>query len=356
MERGTATQMGRLGLTQAARGLRTSPMAAGTYRATLCTELGQPLTVQQLERQEELGDGEVRVAPHYSSINFADILVVQGKYQAKPPMPFTPGSEYAGVVTEVGSDVTNLKAGDKVFGFALSGGMAEEIVVPSWSLSVVPASMSLDVASAIVCVYGTAWMALKHRAGIKAGDWVLVTGGAGGMGLATVDLATHVFDAKVIAVCSTDEKCAMAKKLGAAATINSSREKLKTAVMEATDGDGVDIVLDNVGGKMYDECLRCMAFEGRIMGIGFASGDIPKIPANILLVKNISALGVFWGNYTIYGQEMYQKSVQEVIKAYVAGKLHPHISKVFPLDQTNEAFQYVADRKSTGKVVINCKL
>lgn len=323
------------------------------YHAAVCTELGKPLQLLKRERTA-LDEDQVRLAVKRAAINFGDILVVQGKYQLKPALPFTPGSEITGQILEVGSKVTRFKSGDTVVGTLSFGGYAEELVAAESSFHPVASHVSLEEAAATVVSYGTAELALQRTIQIKSSDVILVTAAAGALGLAAVDLAANVYKASVIGACGGPDKCKLASKYGAKFTIDYKTENIRERVKEITKGKGVDIVFDVVGGKVLEESLRCLAFEGKLLTLGYTSGEIPKIPANLLLVKNISAHGVFWGSYGLNNPEIYLKSITTVLRLLQEGKIKPHVGKVFPLSQVNEALKYVATRQSTGKVILDC--
>lgn len=335
---------------------QTASGAAGTYKAAVCTELGKPLQILNMPSKPTLASGEVRVAVHAASVNFADLLLIIGKYQEKMDPPFTPGSELAGVVTEVGAGVSAVQVGDHVASVSQTGGaFAEEIVVDSQL--VVPLQSTLDStkAASYVISYGTALMALKRRAAVQEGETVLVTAAAGATGLACVELASKLFGAKVIGACGGPEKCELVKSKGAIECIDYRKEDIRQRIKDITKGRGVDVVIDNVGGKSTIDCLKSLAFEGRLVTVGYASGDIPQIPANLLLLKSSSILGVYWGNYSYRNPQAFMETILQSTKWLHKGDISPHISQVFDLEKINEAFAFIGSRKSTGKVVIRMK-
>ncbi|XP_072050572.1 quinone oxidoreductase-like protein 2 homolog [Amphiura filiformis] len=336
------------------RCLQVSPVssARSTHRAAVCTELGKPLKLQEVPSEELCTGQKVRLSIKGCGINYSDLLMAAGLYQDKPPLPFIPGAEVAGDVIEVAEGVTSVSKGDRVVAMAALGGFAEQCIVDEESVFRMPDSMSYEEGAAVVISYGTAWLGLTRRANTKPGETVLVTAAAGAVGLATVDLATNVIGAKVIGAAGGPEKCKVVADKGAIGTIDYNTQSIRDVVKEMTDDRGADVICDAVGGDVFKQCLRCIAWEGRILVIGFAGGDIPKIPANILLVKNISAVGLFWGNYRINDESTHRKSIQDVLGFYQEGKIKPHIGKTFSLDKANEAFMYIHKRKSTGKVVI----
>ncbi|XP_071817833.1 quinone oxidoreductase-like protein 2 homolog isoform X2 [Apostichopus japonicus] len=326
--------------------------AQRTYRAAQCQELGKPLVLARLPSQE-LQSGQVRIKVCAAGVNFGDLLMIQGAYQEKPPLPFVAGSELAGEVLDIGDDVTNFRKGDRVVGLTFNlGAFAEEAVCNQYELWHIPKSIDYVTAASLPCSYGTAWLGLTRRAKVREGETVLVTAAAGAVGLAAVDLASHVLGAKVIGAAGGPEKCQLLEKRGAFATIDYKTESIRDKTKEVTDGEGANVIFESVGGDTFKQCLRSIAWEGRIMVIGFAGGEVPKIPANILLVKNVSAIGFYWGQHALKDNAAYRKSVEDVFKLCDQGKISPHIGKVWTLDQVNEAFLSVKDRKSTGKVVV----
>ncbi|XP_078384582.1 quinone oxidoreductase-like protein 2 homolog isoform X2 [Oculina patagonica] len=325
------------------------------YRAALCKELGKPLVVEQVPATEKLKASQVRIAVHSCGINFADILMCLGKYQEKPPLPFIPGSEIAGEVIETGEGVKQLSKGDRVFGLAALGGFAEECIVEQSGLWKLPSNVGYSQASAFAVSYGTAYVGLTNKSNTQPGQTVLVTAAAGALGLATVDIAANALGAQVIGAASKD-KLDVVTSMGASATIDYNKESIKDKVKELTGGKGANVIMEAVGGKVFNECLRCIAWGGVILPVGFASGDIPQIPANILLVKNCSAAGLFWGAHMKYNPALLKDSVDKSLGLLTQGKLKgPHISGEFELDQANDAFKFVMQRKSTGKVLIKTR-
>jgi len=324
------------------------------YRASVCTEFGKPLMIQNMERQEELSSGEVRVQVSATGINFGDLLMIVGKYQVKVPPPFTPGSEFAGTILEVADDVEGFKPGMRVAGSVTVGAFSEEVVGNAQMMWEIPEMMTFEEAASFVISYGTAYMGLKRRANVHEGETVLVTASAGATGLAAVDLASNVFNCKVIGACGSDEKCEFVKSKGAHHAINYRNEEIKSSVMNYSE-HGADVVFEAVGGKVFKDSLRSIAWEGRLLVVGFASGEIPQIPANHLLVKNASAVGLYWGAYSMRDREAFNWSIEECMKLYKEGKIKPHYSASFPLKKVNDAFKFIQQRKSTGKVVITMR-
>ncbi|XP_068758853.1 quinone oxidoreductase-like protein 2 homolog [Montipora capricornis] len=325
------------------------------YRAAMCKELGKPLVVGEVPATERLEASQVRIAIHSCGINFADVLMCLGKYQEKPPMPFIPGSEIAGEVTETGEQVKRFSKGDRVFGFTKLGGFAEECIVDQKGLQKIPSSLTFQQAAAFAVSYGTAYVGLVNKANTQPGQSVLVTAAAGALGLATVDLAANVLGAKVIGAASK-EKLDIVREMGAFATIDYNNENLRDRIKELTGGKGANVIMESVGGKVFAECLRSIAWGGVILPVGFMSGEIPQIPANVLLVKNVSAAGLFWGSHSEHNPKLLKESIDKTLELKEEGKLKgPHISGEFDLNQANEAFKFIMQRKSTGKVLIRAR-
>jgi NADPH2:quinone reductase len=314
--------------------------------------LGGPekLVVEDLP-SPPMREGAVRVAIHGAGLNFADILLIAGQYQTKPPMPFTPGSETAGVVTEVGPGVRRHKVGDRVMAIMEGGGYAEEAVIAVERVLPIPEQMDFVTAAGFPIAYGTSHGALEWRARLQPGEWLLVTGAAGGVGLTAVEIG-KAMGAHVIAAASSAEKLAVAQQHGADHVIDYSKEDIRERVKAITGGRGVDVVYDPVGGDVFDACLRCLAWEGRIIIIGFAAGRIPQIPANLALVKNIDVIGFYWGSYQSRKPQLLQKSLVQLVEWFSQGKLKPHVSHRFDLRDARQALEMLQQRKSTGKVVL----
>ncbi|XP_026559114.1 quinone oxidoreductase-like protein 2 [Pseudonaja textilis] len=323
-----------------------------TYRAVLCTELKKPLVVRDVP-SALLQSHEVRIHVRCCGVNFADILACQGLYQYQYPLPFIPGMEYSGDVVETGKAVTNIKEGDCVIGVTNGKALAEEYIADSKLLWKIPQGVPYEQAAALPVSYGTAILALKHRAQTQPGETVLVTAAAGATGLAVVDVAASVLKAKVIAAAGSDSKCHLATQKGAVESVNYNKASLKEEVKKLTANKGVNVVIDLFGGDIFKQALHSLAFEGRIVVVGFAGGTIPPIPANILLLKNISALGLFWGRYRDEEFPVFSSTISSALSYYQEGQIQPHIGGVFKLEEVNEAFAHIIQRKSTGKVVIS---
>ncbi len=284
-------------------------------------------------------------------VNYPDGLLVQGLYQMKPEHPFIPGTEVAGVVTEVGEGVKHLNVGQRVVAMNMLNGYAEKILQPAQLAMPLPDSISSEEAAGLITAHATAHHALKQRAKIQPGETLLVTGAAGGTGLAAVQIG-KAMGAKVIAVCSTQEKLDIAKANGADVLINYSDTDLKAAVKEATEGKGVDVVYEVVGGETFDVLSRSMAWNGRLLVIGFASGTIPKLPINLTLVKGYSLVGVFWGTFTMKEPQVFMENMIELMGWYEAGKVKVVVDEVFPLSETASALNKVMNRQVIGKVIL----
>lgn len=281
-------------------------------------------------------------------LNFADLLLVQGQYQEMPPYPFTPGLEMAGRVVAVGADVSGFATGDRVAAFAGQGGLAQQAAVSSTSAIKIPDEMPFDVAAAFQVAYGTSHVALSHRANLRADETLVVFGAAGGVGLTAVELGA-LMGAKVIAVARGDKKLGIARQAGAHHLIDSEEGDLKGALRKL---GGADVVYDPVGGNLFDAALRATNPEGRILSIGFASGNVPQVPANILLVKNLSVIGFYWGGYAKFRPEILHQSMETLLNWYEQGKLQPHIGHRVALEEADQGMELLASRRATGKVVI----
>ncbi len=295
--------------------------------------------------------GEVRVAIRAASLNFPDILIVQNKYQMKPPLPFVPGSEYAGVVEAVGDGVTHLKVGDAVAAFGGTGGFGTHAVVKAALAMPLPSGFPFDEASAFVLTYATTHHALLDRAALKAGETVLILGAAGGVGTAAIQIAKAV-GAKVIAAASSDAKCALCRELGADATINYGSDNIRDEIKALTDGKGPDVVFDPVGGDLAEPVFRSIAWRGRYLVVGFAQGGIPALPWNLALLKGASVVGVFWGDFARREPEANADALAELARWYAQGKVKPVIDQRLPMAQLRHAFEIMASRQVRGKLVM----
>ena len=295
--------------------------------------------------------GEVRVAIRAASLNFPDLLIVQNKYQMKPPLPFVPGSEYAGIVDAVGAGVTQLKVGDAVAAFGGTGGFATHAVVNAALVLPLPPGFALDDASAFVLTYATTHHALLDRAALKVGETVLVLGAAGGVGTAAIQIAKAV-GARVIAAASSDAKCALCLRLGADAAINYGSANLRDEIKRLTEGKGPDVVYDPVGGDLAEPVFRSIAWRGRYLVVGFAQGGIPALPWNLALLKGASIVGVFWGEFARREPKANAKALAELAQWYAQGRVKPVIDQRLSMDQLPKAFEIMGSRRVHGKLVM----
>jgi NADPH:quinone reductase len=321
-------------------------------KAVVCKAFGPPetLVVEDVPSPAP-GPGEVVVSMHAASLNFPDVLIIQNKYQVKPPLPFSPGSELAGVVKAVGDGVTRVKPGDRVMAFTGYGAFAEEVKTHESRLVPMPAGMDFPTAASFILTYGTSDHALSDRGALAAGETLLVLGAAGGVGLAAVEIG-KALGARVIAGASSEEKLAACRAHGADDTINYAMEDLRERIKTITGATGVDVVYDAVGGPYTEPALRSTAWRGRLLVVGFAAGDIPRIPLNLTLLKGCSIVGVFWGDFARREPGRFASRVKQLGEWFQQGKLKPHVSATLPLDRAVEALQMMASRKVIGKVVL----
>jgi len=321
-------------------------------KAIICNAFGAPEELRFADCPSPgVGAGQVRIRVHAAGVNFPDTLIIQGKYQFRPPFPFSPGAEVAGTVDAVGEGVAHVKPGDRVLGTGIFGGYAEEMVVDASACFPIPDTMPFETAAGFLLTYGTSHHALKQRATLQPGETVLVLGAAGGVGLAAVELA-KAMGARVIAAASTDEKLALTREYGADGLINYTAQDLREAVKALTGGKGVDVIYDPVGGDLAEPAFRSIGWGGRYLVVGFAGGDIPSLPLNLPLLKGAAIVGVFWGQFTRLEPEVHQANVAELLAWAAEGRLKPHISEVFPLARAAEALRVVMERKAKGKVVL----
>jgi NADPH2:quinone reductase len=321
-------------------------------RAVLCKAHGSPdaLVVEDVESPTP-GRGQVVVTVKASGVNFPDTLIIRGLYQFKPPMPFSPGSEVAGIVKQVGEGVETVKPGDRVIAFGPFGGFAEEMLAESGAVIPMPAAMDFETAASVVMTYGTDLHALKDRAHLQPGETLLVLGAAGGIGLAAVEIG-KAMGARVIAAASSDEKLAICREHGADAVINYRSEDLKERINALTERRGVDVVVDPVGGAYSEPALRGMAWNGRFLVIGFTAGDIPRIPLNLPLLKGCSIVGVFWGSFAARDPRRNHDNLRELLGWFEAGQLKSRISARYPLERAADALNAISERKVMGKAVL----
>ncbi len=324
-------------------------------KAIICEKFGNTEDLKFVEIEKpSCGDHQVLIEVHACSINFPDTLIIQGKYQFKPPFPFSPGSDLSGIVVAKGKEVTTYNIGDEIIAITLCGGLAEYAVVDVDKCMPKPNKLTFEEASAFLYTYSTALYALKNRGGISKNDTVLILGAAGGIGMASIQLAKH-FGASVIAAASTHEKLDKCKSAGADFLINYTDEDLKNRSKEITNKKGVDLVLDVVGGKYAEPSLRAIAWEGRYLVVGFASGEIPKFPLNLALLKGCQIVGVFLGAFSQKQRESFKLLNEELMTLVREGKIKPQIQNTFPLKDAPKAIQMMADRKAIGKLVIKIK-
>jgi NADPH:quinone reductase len=295
--------------------------------------------------------GEVRVAIRAASLNFPDLLIVQNKYQMKPPLPFVPGSEYAGTADAVGEGVSHVKVGDAVASFGGMGGFATHACVDARLLMPLPPGFAFDDAAAFICTYGTTHHALLDRAELKAGETVLVLGAAGGVGTAAIQIAKAA-GARVIAAASSDDKCQLCRELGADEAINYSTASIRDELKALTDGKGPDVVYDPVGGDLTEPVFRSIAWRGRYLVIGFAQGTIPSLPLNLALLKGASVVGVFWGDFARREPQRNAKALAELAAWYAEGRIKPVIDQKLPMPQLKAAFERMGSRLVHGKLVM----
>lgn len=330
-------------------------------KALQCVELGGPdkLKINELDSPSAT-PGHVVIDVKSGSINFPDVLMIQGLYQFQPPLPFTPGGESAGIISEVGEEVTKFKVGDKVFAMTGTGAFAEKILAHEASCTLIPDSMDYDSAAALSMTYGTSLYALKQRANIQPGETLLVLGASGGVGIAAIELG-KAMGAKVIAAASTQDKIDMCMAHGAdegfiypSGNLDRDQQKeLSNKIKELTGGVGANVVYDPVGDSYSEPCLRATAWEGRYLVIGFAAGEIPKMPLNITLLKGCQIVGVFWGAWVGMYPDENNKNFAELFKLHAEGKINPEVSQKYSLEDSADAFLHLANRKAKGKVIIN---
>ncbi len=322
-------------------------------RAVLCKTWGGPRDLSLEETAPPpMTDGGVRVRVRAAGVNFADVLIIQGTYQIKPQHPFSPGLEVAGEVIECAPGVDGFKPGDRVMATTGYGGFAEEVVVAATTVFAMPDAMSFAEGAAFPVAYSTSHLGLVYKGALKAGETLLVLGATGGVGLTAVEIG-HCLGATVIAVAGGAEKLKVAAEYGADHLIDHRTDDIRARVKEITGGRGADLVYDPVGGAAFEAALRSVARGGRMMIVGFASGDIPQIPANILLIKNVTVLGFYWGGLRELEPELMARSFDEVLALYSEGRIKPHVSRTFPLEEAAAALEALIERTSTGKVVLS---
>jgi NADPH:quinone reductase len=321
-------------------------------RARLCHEWGMPDQLRVEEINSRLpSKGEVQIRVRAAGVNFPDALIVQGKYQLQPPFPFSPGAEVAGEVMAVGEGVTHVKAGDRVTAFCGVGGFAEEVIAAADATALLPAHADFKIAAAFSLAYGTSWHAIRDRAALQPGETMLVLGASGGVGLAAVEIGKAI-GARVIAAASSTEKLALCKQHGADVLINYETENLRDALKRETGSKGVDVVYDPVGGKFAEPAFRSIAWRGRYLVIGFASGPIPALPLNLALLKGASIVGVFWGEFAKREPDANHAGIRELLGWLAEGKIKPYVSRTYTLDEAPQALNDLMQRRATGKLVV----
>ena len=321
-------------------------------KAILCTRFGGPDELEFKDLPDPApGAGEVVVAVKAAALNFFDTLIIAGKYQFKPPFPFSPASEFAGVVERVGAGVTGLAAGDRVLGYGGHGAAREKVQIAAQRVVKIPDQLDFDRAAGVTVIYGTTLHALKDRGKLKSGETLAVLGASGGTGLAAIEIG-KLMGARVIACASSDDKLAFCRDRGADDTINYANEDVKEGLRRVTGGKGVDVIYDPVGGPYAEAALRSIAWGGRVLVIGFAAGEIPKIPLNLALLKGCDIVGVFWGAFIERDPKGHQANMAELVRWAAEGKISAHVHGVYPLEKTPEALKAIADRKVMGKVIL----
>lgn len=316
-------------------------------RAMQVTDLGQPLRLREIATPEP-GAGQVLVKVHTCGLNFGDLLIIKGTYQEKPEVPFTLGMELCGTVTEVGEGVSTLQVGQRIAAYCGFDALADYAAIPANVCVPIPDAMSDEHAAAFLISYGTSHVALDYKAHLKAGERLLVLGASGGIGLTAVELG-KLMGAEVIAVARGADKLAVAQAMGADHLINSDTDDIREVVKSL---GGADVVYDPIGGDQFKAALRACRPEARLIPLGFASGEVPQIPANHLLVKNLTVIGFYWGGYTRVNPKVLTDSFEVLTQWYVEGKIKPHVSNVLPLEEANAALDLLRTRKATGKVVV----
>jgi NADPH2:quinone reductase len=321
-------------------------------KAIVCREFGTPEKLVYEDVQPlPMGKSAVRVAVKAIGVNFPDTLIIQGKYQFRPEPPFTPGGEFAGEIIEVGADIKHLKSGDHVAGVITWGAYAEQVVAPAAAILPLPKGMDFTAAAGFPMIYGTSYHALKQRADLKSGETLLVLGAAGGVGLAAVQLG-KVMGARVIAAAGTDEKLAVCKTNGADEVINYGSGSLKEQVKKLTGGKGADVIYDPVGGELFDQCMSCINWNGRLLVVGFAGGAIPNLAVNRVLLKGCAVVGVFWGQFVMKEPQVNMANFHQLFQWHTEGRLRPPVSQTYPLAQAAQAMNDLLSRKATGKLIL----
>lgn len=324
-------------------------------KAVLCKAFGpaDTLVIEEVN-SPEIKKNEVLLDVHAAGINFPDTLIIEGKYQFKPPFPFSPGGEAAGVISAVGEKVSHLQVGQRVMALTGWGSCAEQVAVPAYNILPMPEGMDFPIAAAFSMTYGTAIHALKQRGALQEGETLLVLGASGGVGLAAIEIG-KAMGARVIAAASSAEKLEVARQAGADELINYHDEDVRERLKTLTKGQGVDVIIDPVGGDLFETVFRSIAWNGRMLVIGFASGTIPSLPANLPLLKGAAVIGVFWGAFAQRQPQDNVANFQQLFAWYAQGKLKPLVSQTFPLEETAAAINTLGARKAVGKLVIKVR-
>jgi NADPH2:quinone reductase len=321
-------------------------------KAILCQRFGPPDELVLADIPDPVAaPGEVVAKVEAVGLNFFDTLIIAGKYQTKPSFPFSPGGEFAGVVESVGTGVTEFAPGDRVMGYTNFNAARERTAVAARQIVKLPADLDFDRAAALTITYGTAYYALEHRARMRPGETLAVLGASGGVGLAAVELGREM-GARVIACASTDDKLAFARAHGAHEAVNYDREDLRAALKRLGGEHGIDVVFDPVGGPYSEPALRSLAWEGRHLVVGFAAGEIPKLPLNLVLLKSCAVLGVFWGQWVHHDAREYKAAIGRLARWCAEGKLSCHIQQVYPLAAAPQALRALAERRVMGKLLL----
>ena len=321
-------------------------------KALLCTRYGTPDDLELADIPDPTpAAGEAVVRVEAAALNFFDTLIIAGKYQLKPPMPFSPAAEFAGTVESLGAGVSGLRVGERVVGYAGHGAARERIAIAAKKLVPIPDGLDFDHAAGLCVTYGTTLYALKDRARLRSGDTLAVLGASGGVGLAAIEIG-KLMGARIIACASSAEKLAFARAHGADAGIDYAKEDLKDALRRVTDGKGADVIYDPVGGPYAEAALRSIAWEGRFLVVGFAAGDIPKLPLNLVLLKSCDVLGVFWGAWIERDPAGHRANTEQLLAWCAEGKLSSHVHAVYSLAEAPAALKAIAERKVMGKVIL----